>query len=377
LKSDDVLIIGAGASGSTAAFHLAKEGFKVKIVDKASSFQLKPCAGGMAASVQKFFPFSLDPIIDEIITKVNFTWCLSDQVIAELPGNSPFWIVKRENLDRYISTNAIEQGAKLLTSFEVKEINRINNIWIVRSKDGRQINSKCIVIANGSNSCLPQQFNLGPKKLHYASTTSVRLKGNGLLKKGTSIFDFGLVKYGFAWAFPLKDSINIGVGSFIGNRSLESEKILTKLLPSLGFDPKEGVKQNSNLRVWNGHSNLHGDGIVVVGDAASLCDPFLAEGLRPSIMSGYEASQHLSNFLKGDSQDLSAYTKSMRIKWGDSMAWGRRISQVFYRFPNVGYQLGIKRPTAPQRIAQILSGEMGYGDIAQRVIKRLLLQSKN
>ena len=40
----------------------------------------------------------------------------------------------------------------------------------------------------------------------------------------------------------------------------------------------------------------------------------------------------------------------------------------------VGYQLGIKRPTAPQRIAQILSGEMGYGDIAQRVIKRLLLK---
>ena len=56
------------------------------------------------------------------------------------------------------------------------------------------------------------------------------------------------------------------------------------------------------------------------------------------------------------------------------MAWGRRIAQGFYRFPGVGYQLGIKRPTAPQRIAQILSGEMGYGDIAQRVIKRLMLQ---
>ena len=91
-------------------------------------------------------------------------------------------------------------------------------------------------------------------------------------------------------------------------------------------------------------------------------------------MSGYEASKHLSNFLKGNSPDLSDYTNSMRIKWGNSMAWGRRISQVFYRFPKVGYQLGIKRPTAPQRIAQILSGEMGYGDIAQRVIKRLLLQ---
>ena len=64
----------------------------------------------------------------------------------------------------------------------------------------------------------------------------------------------------------------------------------------------------------------------------------------------------------------------MKTKWGNSMAWGRRISQVFYRFPKIGYQLGIKRPTAPQRIAEILSGNMGYGDIAQRVIKRLLFQ---
>jgi hypothetical protein len=71
---------------------------------------------------------------------------------------------------------------------------------------------------------------------------------------------------------------------------------------------------------------------------------------------------------------LKAYTAIMRRDWGDSMAWGKRIAQVFYRLPRVGYQLGLKRPTAPQRIAQILSGEMGYGDIAQRVIKRLLFQ---
>ena len=54
------------------------------------------------------------------------------------------------------------------------------------------------------------------------------------------------------------------------------------------------------------------------------------------------------------------------------MAWGRRIAQVFYRFPRTGYQLGVKRKTAPKRIAQILSGEMSYEDIAKRVIRRLL-----
>ena len=91
-------------------------------------------------------------------------------------------------------------------------------------------------------------------------------------------------------------------------------------------------------------------------------------------MSGCEAARHLNQWLRGDVQDLHGYSRTMRKRWGESMAWGRRISQVFYRFPGVGYQLGIKRPTAPRRIAQILSGELGYGDIAQRVIKRLLLQ---
>ncbi len=375
MNSIDVVIIGAGASGASTAFHLAKEGFNVNIVEKTPSFALKPCGGGMAASVQELFPFSLQPIIDEVIKRVEFTWCLSDPVIAELPGSSPFWIIKRENLDKFITKQAIDQGAKLFNLFEVKEILRTNDLWTITAQDGRALQSKCVVIADGSNSPWPKEFNLGPKTLHFASTTSVRIKGRGSLTKNTSKFDFGLVHHGFSWAFPLQDSVNVGIGTFIGENPIQSQLILNKLLPSLGFEPTAGVRNNSSLRVWNGHSKLHDQGIVVVGDAASLCDPFLAEGLRPAIMSGCEAAKYISNWLKGNSTDLSEYTESIKEKWGYSMAWGRRISQVFYRIPKIGYQLGIKRPTAPQRIAQILSGKMGYGDIAQRVIKRLLFRS--
>ena len=54
------------------------------------------------------------------------------------------------------------------------------------------------------------------------------------------------------------------------------------------------------------------------------------------------------------------------------MVGGRRIAQIFYRYPRTGYQLVVKRKTAPKRIAQILTGEMGYEDIAKRVIRTLL-----
>jgi flavin-dependent dehydrogenase len=132
------------------------------------------------------------------------------------------------------------------------------------------------------------------------------------------------------------------------------------------------------LRIWDGQQPLHGGGaaagLLVAGDAASLCDPFLAEGLRPALLSGCRAAAAIDRWLAGDTGALAGYSAQMRAEWGESMAWGKRMAQVFYRLPRVGYQLGVKRPTAPQRIAQILSGEMGYGDIAQRVIKRLLFK---
>ena len=372
----DVAIIGAGASGTTTAFHLANKNKNVYILEKNIPPPEKACGGGMSAAVQNFFPFKLMPIVDEVITNVEFSWCNTDKVIAELSGSSPFWIVKRKRLDSFLLDQALNSGCNLLTTFNVVNIKKNSNIWQITALDGRQIEAKAVVIADGSQSPWPETFNLGPKKQKFASTFSGRVKRKGNLKNKTARFEFGLVSNGFAWAFPLNNEVNIGMGTFLDHKdSMPVEEILNLFLPDLGFDPSEVNGQQKNLRVWNGHSNLNGDGILLVGDAASLCDPFLAEGLRPALMSGFEAAKSLIYWLDGNISSLDEYTKTMKTNWGNSMAWGKRISQVFYRFPKVGYQLGVKRKTAPKRIAQILSGEMSYEDIAKRVIKRLLFQN--
>ncbi|MBW3041547.1 NAD(P)/FAD-dependent oxidoreductase [Prochlorococcus marinus] len=372
----DVAIIGGGASGCTTAFHLAYKGKSVCILEKNNSSAERTCGGGMSAAVQKWFPFNLMSIVEEVITNVEFSWCNTDKVVAELSGDSPFWILKRENLDSFLLGQALNSGCNILTTFiVVKIIKKNSNIWQITALDGRQIEAKAVVIADGSQSQWPKTFNLGPKNLKFASTFSGRIKRKGKLRSETARFEFGLVKNGFAWAFPLKDEINIGIGTFLDSKnSIPIDKILKSFLPDLGLEPCDVTGQEKKLRIWNGHNNLSGDGILLVGDAASLCDPFLAEGLRPALMSGYEAANCLVNWLDGEINNLDNYTNNMKKNWGNSMAWGKRISQVFYRFPKVGYQLGVKRPTAPERIAQILSGEMSYEDIAKRVINRLIFQ---
>ena len=374
----DVIVVGAGAAGAASAYHLAARGHRVLLLEAQSLPRRKPCGGGMAASVQRWFPFDLTPAVDQVIEQVRFTWCLDAPVTAVLPGDSPFWIVQRSRLDQFIAQQAVAAGAELVDAAPVETMDRDGDGWTVMA-GGHRYTSRAVVVADGSNSRFASQLALGNPKPRFASAVAVDVEA-AVSGPNTARFEFGLVKHGFCWAFPRQGGYSIGVGSFIGNTDVDADAVLAQLLPSLGLATDAGERIQSPLRVWDGHYPLHtAAGAVAVGDAASLCDPFLAEGLRPALLSGVRSAEALDRFLSADdsrqaTQALVGYSQAMRQQWGESMAWGRRIAQVFYRVPKVGYQIGIKRPTAPQRIAQILSGEMGYGDIAQRVIKRLLFQ---
>ena len=374
----DVIVVGAGVAGASAAFHLAQRGRRVLLLERQPPGRSKPCGGGMAASVQRWFPFDLSPAVDQVIRRVCFTWCLEDPVVAELPGDAPFWIVRRAVLDQFLADRAIEAGAELRHEADVVGLERRQGLWRVGLRDGQELSAAAVLIADGSGSSLAMAHGLGSPRPRYAATVSVEVEAS-LGQPDTARFEFGLVHHGFCWAFPRQGGWSIGVGTFIGQQEADTEAVLAALLPSLGLPPDAGRRQHGRLRIWDGHHPLHGrgaaaEGLLVAGDAASLCDPFLAEGLRPALMSGCWAAEAFNGWLDGDQEALALYSRRLRADWGESMAWGKRIAQVFYRLPRVGYQLGIKRPTAPQRIAQILSGEMGYGDIAQRVIRRLMFQ---
>ncbi len=370
----DVIVVGAGPAGGAVAFHLANRGRRLILLEAREQGRSKPCGGGMAASVQRWFPFDLAPAVDQVIRRVRFTWCLEDPVTAELPGEAPFWIVRRSVLDAFLGQQVVAAGGELRHGCRAERIQRREDgLWEVAGPGGLRLRARAVVIADGSGSRFAAPLGLGPSRPRFAATVSVEVEADPD-PADMARFEFGLVHHGFCWVFPRHGGYSIGVGTFVGQQEADCDAVLRSLLPGLGLPAGAGERTRGQLRIWNGHHPLHGPGLVAVGDAASLSDPFLGEGLRPSLLSGCEAAAALDRWLGGEERALECYSRRMRQEWGESMAWGKRMAQVFYRVPRVGYQLGVKRPTAPKRIAQILSGEIGYGEIAQRGIRRLLFQ---
>jgi hypothetical protein len=68
---------------------------------------------------------------------------------------------------------------------------------------------------------------------------------------------------------------------------------------------------------------------------------------------------------------LEKYTQVISEEWGKDMAWAQRLAGTFYRIPQIGYKVGVKRPTATQIMAKILCGELTYSEVGNFAIKRL------
>ena len=183
--------------------------------------------------MQKFLPLDITDSIESKIKNVEFRWKASDNVIADLTGESPFWIIKREKLDQLLLDESLSNGVQIIRPVLVKKIIKKNDRWEITCDNKCTYISEFLVIADGSQSKWAGYFKLGPRKPKFANTISLRLKGLGEIPRDSVRFEFGFIKYGFAWAFPLRESLNIGLGTFINNGLLENQAINKQVISCL------------------------------------------------------------------------------------------------------------------------------------------------
>ncbi|QLE54923.1 geranylgeranyl reductase family protein [Nostoc sp. TCL26-01] len=366
----NAIVVGAGPAGGTAAYHLAKKGHSVLVLEKASLPRYKPCGGGVSPAIAEWFDFDFSPAISVKADSFRFTWNLGDPVEAKIDTKEPVWMVRRDIFDHFLVQQAQKQGAELRDNTEVTGIEFKTDYWQVNTADS-SFTSRYLIAADGAKGSMAKWLGFKDRQRRLAGALEAEVPAN-VVNKSTIHLEFGLVKNGYIWNFPKDNGYSIGVGTFIGGQPQDFKKILAEYAQLFNIDVQTSKQYGHPIAIWNGNQKLHTQNAVLAGEAACIVDPITAEGIRPSIYSGLIAAGAIDQALAGDINALEKYTQIIQESWGTEMAWAQKLAGAFYRFPGIAYKVGVKHPAAPKFMSQILCGELSYSSVTDRAIKRLI-----
>jgi geranylgeranyl reductase family protein len=365
----DCIIVGAGPAGGSAAYHLAKQGRSVLILEKDALPRYKPCGGGVSPAIAQWFDFDFSPAISCQVDTLRYTWNLEDPVDVKLENQQPIWMVRRDIFDHFLVQQAQKQGAELRDNTQVTSIEFKVDRWQVNTATG-SFEGKYLIGADGAKGNMAKWLGFKDRKRRLAGALEVDATTENVAN--VINFEFGLVKNGYIWNFPKADGYSIGIGTFRGGEAQDFKKILDVYSQgAFGIDINNFKQYGHPLCIWDGDQKLHTQNALLAGEAACVVDPMTAEGIRPSIFSGIKAAESIHAALSGTTNALEQYSETMINEWGADMKWAQRLAGVFYQFPKVSYKAGIKRPSASLTMAKVLAGELTYSDIAGTAIKRL------
>lgn len=366
----DCIIVGSGPAGSSAAYHLAKSGRSVLVLEKESLPRYKPCGGGVSPVVQEWFDFDFSPAISLKVNSICYSWNCDELVEVELKNIEPIWMVRREIFDNFILQQAQKQGAEIRDETTVTGIEWKSDRWQINTSK-ESFTSRYLIAADGAKGPMAKWLGFNKRNLFGggAIETEVPVANREI---NSAYFEFGMLNNGYAWNFPKADGYSIGVGTFWQRRGRNFKGILKEYATMFDADVTAVKHFGHPLCLWNGNQKLHTQNAVLAGEAACIVDPFTAEGIRPSIFSGIKAAEAIDRALTGDIFALEKYTQIITEEWGSDLVWAQRLARAFSRFPRAGYNLGVRRSNATVIMTKILSGELRYSDVVSKALQRLL-----
>ena len=107
----DVIVVGAGPSGSTAARECSGRGMTVLMLDKSEFPRDKPCGGGVIHKALDLLPFELTPVIDRTVSTALFTYGPFLRLTQTLKDR--LYLTQRVHLDSFLVERAVESGVVL------------------------------------------------------------------------------------------------------------------------------------------------------------------------------------------------------------------------------------------------------------------------
>ncbi|MBJ7900455.1 MAG: geranylgeranyl reductase family protein [Cyanobacteria bacterium RI_101] len=366
----DCVILGAGPAGASAAYHLAKAGRSVLLLEKATLPRYKPCGGGVSPQIAQWFDFDFEPVISARVNEFCFTWKQGEEVMTQMAPGECIWMVRRDQFDYFLVRQALGQGAALQEGTKALGLNFTQDRWVVNSDQG-PFQGRYLIAADGAKGLGAQWLGFRRRQVLTAGAVEIEPRLT-VPHPQRAYFEFGLVNNGYVWNFPKADGYSLGSGVF-NSRQRQSRDLIPSLerySKDFGVDATESKLYGHPILLWNGSQTLHTQQALVAGEAAGVVDPFTAEGIRPSIHSALEAAKAVDRALGGDLDALANYTRSMATEWGGEMRWAQRLSALFYRFPRLSYQLGVQSSSGAAQMLRVFSGDASYRETVEKIQRK-------
>ncbi len=327
-ENTDVLVIGAGPSGSIAASLINKQGFKVKIVEKEKfprfviGESLLPRVmdhldeAGLLEAVKKAGfqeKFGAKFVRGEEVCDFNFGNQFTD-------GWKWTWQVPRGQFDQLMASEVEKMGVPVeyQTTVTNIEFNGTNSTTTVVDKDGnqKQIKARYIVDASGYGRVIPRMFgldkpsNFEPRKTHFTHFKDLKRPG-GI--DGNRITVVIHQQRTWIWIIPFSNGVT-SVG-FVADPEFfldHPENPIERMRSIIATDPhtKERFADAEMMfepRTIEGYAistkQLFGDGFVLCGNATEFLDPVFSSGVTFAMESGAKAAKLVCEQLKGNSVD--------------------------------------------------------------------------
>ncbi len=340
-ESYDVVVVGAGPAGSTAARFAAAGGASVLLLEKDRDVGY-PVRCGEAVSHEGVIQFiEPDPRwIAATVSKFRIIVPNGNSIVPRLDGIG--YVLERRIFDYELAKLAVREGAEVVTKAYVydliKQDGGVKGVRVLVKDEKVEIRAKVVIGADGVESRVGKWAGIDTTTHIHDMESCAQVTLSGVeVEEGVLEFYFGeqVAPGGYLWVFPKgKDSANVGLGVSVEQAKKKSavqflEKFIEKRFP----DAAILTRIAGGVPCAKTCDEIVKNNVMLVGDAAHQVNPLSGGGIISGMIGGMIAGQVAAEAIrKNDLRHLVEYEK----RWHKRLGWRHEvfynIKEAIYRF---------------------------------------------